>query len=167
MSTVPYDFDLLFVNDGSTDGSSAFLAQEARRDPRIRYLEFSRNFGKEAATTAGLHACTGNAAILIDADLQHPVELIPEFVRRWEAGVEIVVGVRAESVSDTALKRAGSRLFYRLMRLIADTELVPHATDFRLLDRIVVDEFNRFTERERMTRGLIDWLGLPRQLATL
>jgi dolichol-phosphate mannosyltransferase len=156
---LPYRFTLTFVNDGSRDATEACILGLAAQDGRIRYIEFSRNFGKEAATTAGLHAADGDAALLIDADLQHPVELIPRFIEHWEHGAQIVVGVRAKSESDSFVKRAGSRLFYRLMRLVSDTDLIPSATDFRLVDRAVVNEFNRFTEHERLTRGLIDWLG--------
>ncbi len=162
LGPLPYTFNILFVNDGSRDASARKIEALAREDDSLGYIEFSRNFGKEAATTAGLNACEGDAAILIDSDLQHPVELIPEFLKHWENGSDVVVGVRAMSVSDSPVKRWGSKLFYRLMHLMSDTEMVPRATDYRLLDRTVIDEFNRFTEHERMTRGLIDWLGYKR-----
>jgi polyisoprenyl-phosphate glycosyltransferase len=162
--TLPYVWSILFVNDGSTDSSAQKIEALARQDTSLGYIEFSRNFGKEAATTAGLHACEGDAAILIDSDLQHPVELIPVFLERWESGHDVVVGVRESSQSDSPIKRTGSRLFYKLMHLMAETEMVPRATDYRLLDRSVIDEFKRFTEHERMTRGLIDWLGYKRSI---
>lgn len=157
-----YSFEILFVNDGSRDTTLDAIKQAERIDPRIRHIDFSRNFGKEIATTAGLHHAPGDACILIDADLQHPVELIPEFIRQWESGFEVVVGVRKKSRSDSWVKKLGSAVFYAILNKIIETKIVPNSTDFRLLDRAVVDEFNRLTETSRMTRGLIDWLGFRR-----
>ena len=157
-----YDYEIILVNDGSKDKTSAAIERVAEEDSRVRQVEFSRNFGKEIATTAGLTACKGDACMLLDADLQHPVELISEFLAKWEAGAEVVVGVRKKSKSDSWVKIFGSKLFYRLLNAIADTKVIPNATDFRLLDRVVIDEFNRFTETNRLTRGLIDWLGFKR-----
>ena len=157
-----YTAEIIFVNDGSSDHTAAEVEKLAAADPRVRLLDFSRNFGKEIATTAGLQHATGDAAIMIDADLQHPPKLIPEFIAKWEEGFDVVVGVRKKSKSDTWIKVAGSKLFYRILDRITDTKITPNATDFRLLDRAVIDEFNRFTEINRMTRGLIDWLGFRR-----
>lgn len=156
-----YDHELIFVDDGSRDGSVAILRELAADDPAVRVIEFVRNFGKEAATTAGLHACSGDAAIMIDADLQHPPALIPELVARWERGADVVVGVRRRNDDDGWFTRLRSRLFYRLLNLVAEMPVTPHGTDFRLLDRAVIDAFNGLTERGRITRGLIDWLGFP------
>lgn len=163
LAKIPYQYELIFVNDGSTDGSAHFIEARALENKCVVYIEFSRNFGKEVATTAGLHASTGHAAIIIDADMQHPVEMIPQFVNRWESGSEIVIGVRQGSSSDTKVKRAGSKLFYWLMKHLSETDFIPQATDFRLIDRAVINEFNRLTEKERITRGLIDWLGFRRE----
>lgn len=157
-----YTAEILFVNDGSSDDTAAEVEKLASRDPRVKLIDFSRNFGKEIATTAGLNRCTGDAAIMIDADLQHPAELIPDFIAKWEEGFDVVVGVRKKSRSDSWLKVTGSKLFYKILDQITDTKITPNATDFRLLDRTVIDEFNRFTEINRMTRGLIDWLGFRR-----
>ncbi len=157
-----YTFEILFVNDGSKDSTIDEIKKLAEKNPRIRYIDFSRNFGKEIATTAGLNLCSGDACIMVDADLQHPAELIPEFVRKWEEGHEVVVGVRKSSKSDSWIKKAGSKLFYAILNGIIETKVVPNSTDFRLLDRVVINEFNRFTEENRMTRGLIDWLGFKR-----
>ncbi len=159
-----YEIEILFVNDGSEDGSREHVMRMRKKDPRIRYIEFSRNFGKEAATTAGLHHATGDAALLIDADLQHPIRLIPEFVSKWEEGVEVVIGVRNRSKSEGVIRKTGSYLFYKILNVISDTPVVPQATDFRLVDRAVIDSFNRLTEHSRVTRGLIDWLGFRREL---
>ncbi len=155
-----YGREIIFVDDGSTDESVAVMRRLAKRDKTVHAVELVRNFGKEIAITAGLHHAQGDAAIMIDADLQHPVDLIPEFLQKWEQGAEVVVGVRVPNKDNTSLfKRSASRWFYRLMMAISDTAVTPNATDFRLVDRVVIEEFNRFTERNRMTRGLIDWLG--------
>lgn len=157
-----YSYEVLFVNDGSTDRTIDAMKRASVENSHIRVLDFSRNFGKEIATTAGLNHAIGDACILMDADLQHPVELIPEFVKQWESGFEVVVGVRNKSRSDSWIKRLGSTAFYAILNKIVETKIMPNSTDFRLLDRIVVDEFNRLTEVNRMTRGLIDWLGFKR-----
>lgn len=157
-----YAFEIIFVNDGSRDNSEAEIEKAAQTDPSVRYVFFSRNFGKELATTAGINSCKGDACIMIDCDLQHPAELIPEFIKKWEEGNDVVVGVRKTSKSDSHMKKSGSKLFYKILNRIAEVEVVPNSTDFRLLDRVVIDEFNRFTETSRMTRALIDWLGFKR-----
>lgn len=162
LATIPYAHEIIFVNDGSVDASEDILRAFALRNPYIKVLEFSRNFGKEIALTAGLHEARGDAAIMIDADLQHPPALIPEFIQQWEAGNEVVIGVRKDNKGQSVVKRVGSRLFYAVMNTIAETKIIPNATDFRLLDREVISVFNRFTEKDRLTRGLIDWVGFHR-----
>jgi len=157
-----YNFEIIFVNDGSRDESVAEIVKLQTSDNRIKLLDFSRNFGKEIALTAGLNNCTGAAAIMLDADLQHPVELIPEFLAKWEAGAQVVVGVRDKNAKEGIVKRWGSKIFYGIINKISDTKITPNSTDFRLIDRVVIDEFNRFVEHGRMTRALIDWLGFER-----
>lgn len=157
-----FEFKMLYVNDGSVDNTIGEIEKLAQKDARVKYIDFSRNFGKEIATTAGINACTQDACILLDADLQHPIEKIPEFVEKWEQGFEVVIGVRKESKSDSFLKKTGSFLFYKIMTGISEVDIIPGATDFRLIDKIVVQEFNRFSETNRMTRALIDWLGFKR-----
>ena len=160
-----YNLEFVFVDDGSQDNTVEEIKKIAKKDNRIKLIEFSRNFGKEAATSAGLHGCKGDACIMIDADLQHPVRVLPEFVHRWEEeGIEVLIGVRRSSKSDNFIKRTGSRVFYKIMRLISEVPIVPNATDYRLLDRQVIDAFNDLSERNRITRGLIDWLGFKRRL---
>lgn len=158
-----YETEFIFVNDGSTDQTSSVILALAKNDPTIRLIEFSRNFGKEAATTAGLNLCQGDAAIILDADLQHPPALIPEFLKKWKEGAEVVVGVRGKNHGDGFIKKLGGRIFYRTINNISDTKIESNATDFRLLDRKVISAFNRLAEQNRMTRGLIDWLGFRRE----
>lgn len=158
-----YSIEYVLVDDGSTDDTAFLIGELARETSLVTPVYFSRNFGKEAATTAGLRSATGDAVLVIDADLQHPPELIPDFVKKWEEGAEVVIGVRNDSVSESWIKRFGSRVFYRLIALVSVVPIVAHATDYRLLDRIVVDEFAVLTEHNRMTRGLIDWLGFRRE----
>jgi len=160
--TNAYAFEILFINDGSRDKTIEEIEKLAQTDPMVKYIDFSRNFGKELATTAGINCCKANACIMLDSDMQHPVELIPEFIAKWERGKEVVIGVRRENKSDGWIKKIGSKLFYQIINRITEVYIVPNATDFRLIDRVVADEFNRFTETNRMTRALIDWLGFKR-----
>ena len=158
-----YEFEYLFVDDGSTDTSAEVVRSLQAKNKNVRLIQLARNFGKEIATTAGLHAAKGEAAIMIDADLQHPPELIPEFIKRWETGDDVVIGKQQPDASYASFtKRLSARWFYKLMNRISNTEVTPHATDYRLLDRVVIDEFNKLTEHNRLTRGLIDWLGFSR-----
>lgn len=156
-----YSFEVLFVDDGSKDKSAAILVDLAQKHKEVQVIQFARNFGKEAAVSAGLHTAKGDAAIVMDADMQMPPSLIGEFIEKWEAGAEVVVGVFA-SRNMQFIRRMGAKFFYRIMRSIAHTKITPHATDYRLLDRQVLDVFNGLPERNRITRGLIDWLGFER-----
>jgi polyisoprenyl-phosphate glycosyltransferase len=152
-------YEMIFVDDGSTDRSRALLAAKSMLDPSVRVVGLSRNFGHEMATTAGLHEARGQAAVVIDADLQDPPELIAEFVAKWREGYKVVYGVRQERHGETLLKKATSFLFYRLMGWIADVPIPPDTGDFRLLDRCVLDVYDRFREDPRFFRGLIGWIG--------
>lgn len=158
-SLTPYQYEIVFINDGSWDQSAKIIENIASKNRNIKYIEFSRNFGKEIATTAGIHIAGGDAAVIIDADLQHPPELIPEFIKKWEEGSDIVIGVRERSCSDSIVKKIGSKWFYRIANKICDIHFKSQETDFRLISRKVIDSFNDFTERNRITRGLIDWMG--------
>lgn len=158
-----YDFEIVFVDDGSTDATLQQLSKLTVQDKRIRCIELARNFGKEIATTAGLNHAAGDGAVMIDADLQHPVAMLPEFIAKWRGGAEVVVGVRRRYEKESLQKRLNSWLFYQILNAMAEVKVTPRATDYRLLDRVVVDEFNRFSERNRITRGLIDWLGFRRE----
>jgi glycosyltransferase involved in cell wall biosynthesis len=160
---LPYHYEVLLINDGSTDTTLEVAKDLEKANPHtVKVIDFSRNFGKEAATTAGYRHATGDAVMAIDADLQHPPVLIPQFIEKWQAGSDVVIGVRSNNASDSFLKKLGSKLYYKIINRISETPIVPNATDFRLLDRQVVDELNTMTEHNRMTRGLIDWLGFRR-----
>lgn len=157
-----YDFEIIFVNDGSSDQSLAEMQKIENQDHKVRVIDFSRNFGKEMATSAGINNCQSDACIIIDADLQHPIEKIGEFLAKWEAGGEVIVGVRKTNQGEGIVKKVGSYFFYKIINSISEMKIIPNATDFRLLDRVVIEEFNKLTERNRITRGLIDWLGFKR-----
>lgn len=161
--TMPqHEFEFIFVDDGSRDESVLKIEDIARQDQRVRLVEFARNFGKEAAISAGLHASRGDAALMLDADLQHPPRLMRDFIRKWQNGADVVIGIREYDEKEKWFKKWASARFYQIMQKIAHTKITPHASDFRLLDRKVMDVFSRFTERNRITRGLIDWLGFKR-----
>ena len=161
IAKLSYNFEILMIDDGSQDNSAEAIEAVAAKDPRVKFMQLARNFGKEATVSAGLHRARGQAAIAMDADLQMPPALIGKFLEKWEAGAEVVVGVFTER-NNTFIRRTGARIFYRIMNRIGHTKITPHATDYRLLDREVIDIFNDFTERNRNTRGLIDWLGFKR-----
>jgi len=162
-SMTDYNFDFVFVNDGSRDGSQKVLQDLADKDPRVRVISFSKNFGKEMALSAGINNCAeADACLMMDADLQHPVELIPEFIKKWESGADVVIGVREKNKGEGIIKHLGSVLFYKIINSISDTSVKACATDYRLIDHEVIESFNRFTEKNRMTRALIDWLGYER-----
>lgn len=152
-------YEVIYVNDGSRDKTLQRLHALAKQRKTIKVVNLSRNFGKEIATTAGIHYATGDALLIIDADGQHPPELIPEFIAKWEAGARVVIGVRKSNQREGLVKKYGSKLFHLLFNRLTGRKLIPGSTDYRLIDRIVQREFMRMTERSRVTRGLIDWLG--------
>lgn len=152
-------YELIFVDDGSTDGTLRLLQELAGSDKRIRYLSFSRNFGHQKALKAGLDAAGGQAVISLDADLQHPVALIPELITRWREGYEVVYTIREEAPGCSPFKRLTSRCFYRLMNLVSDIRLDPGAADFRLLDRKVVEVIRSCPEENLFLRGIVSWCG--------
>src|SRR5262245_35939050 len=152
-------YEMVFVDDGSTDRSRAILAVKSLADPAVRVVALARNFGHEMATTAGLHHARGQAVIVMDADLQDPPELIREFLARWREGYQVVYGVREKREQETALKKLTSFLFYRLMRKIADVPIPADTGDFRLMDRRVLDVYAQLQEDPRFFRGLVSWIG--------
>jgi dolichol-phosphate mannosyltransferase len=155
------EYEVLYVNDGSKDDTLKNLHQIAKKDRKVSVIALSRNFGKEIATTAGLHSANGEAAIVLDADGQHPPALIADFVDKWQKGAQVVVGVRKTNQKEGLVKKWGSKVFYRMLNN-KNSLMIPGSTDFRLIDREVLEQFLTFTERNRITRGLIDWLGYER-----
>jgi polyisoprenyl-phosphate glycosyltransferase len=153
------DHEILYVDDGSYDESPAILLAAATQDPSVRVLRFSRNFGHQAAVTAGIEHARGAAIVIIDADLQDPPEVIQDLVAQWRAGYEVVSAVRTVREGESALRLFLIRTFYRVLQRISSVDLTPDVGDFRLLDRKVADALNRLPERNRYVRGLIRWLG--------
>jgi dolichol-phosphate mannosyltransferase len=152
-------WELILVDDGSTDGSTEAIRTLARGDHRVRPVIFARNFGHQIAVTAGLDFSRGEAVVIIDADLQDPPEVIPELVAKWREGYEVVYAVRTVREGETWFKRFTAALFYRLINRITDVEIPADAGDFRLLDRKVVAALNRMRERHRFPRGMAAWVG--------
>lgn len=151
-------FEILFVDDGSVDGSSEMMDAFSERDPRIRVIHFSRNFGHQSALAAGLEASSGRTVVVLDADLQDPPELVVNFVDKWREGYDIVYAVRRKR-KEGLLKRASYALFYRSLRFLAEIDVPLDAGDFCLMDRRVVDALCAFREQERFLRGLRSWVG--------
>jgi len=153
--------EIILVDDGSRDESLKLIrAWGTEQKQKVRIIALVKNFGKEIALTAGIREARGDAVITLDADGQHPAEEIPRMVEKWHKGARIVTAVRAQN---TTSHRLGSWLYYRLMRRLGNQSVHEGETDFRLMDRVVVEEFNRFTEHNRMTRGLVNWLGFPQE----
>ena len=151
-------WEVIFVDDASRDGSAELLDAMHAEEPRIKVLHFSRNFGHQAALTAGLEASRGEAVVLMDSDLQDPPEVLASFVEKWRAGFDVVYAIRRNR-KEGLFKRAAYALFYRTMQLFANVRIPLDAGDFCLLDRVVVDELVRFREHHRFLRGLRSWLG--------
>jgi len=159
-NTIPdVEFEFVCVNDGSRDDTLEKLAQLVANDARVRVINLSRNFGKEAALTAGLDEAHGEAVIPIDADLQDPPELIPTLISHWRQGYEVVLAKRSDRLSDGFLKRKTAGLFYRLHNHISDTAIPENVGDFRLIDRAVVTALHALPERRRFMKGLFAWVG--------
>lgn len=152
-------WEIVFVNDGSRDGSLSLLRDFHREDPRLKAVSLSRNFGHQPAVTAGIHHARGDGVILIDGDLQDPPEVLPTLVERWRGGAQVVLGERRSRADDAGARGIGFRLFYPLFRRISDLPYAPDAGIFGLMDRVVVDHFNRLPERNRFIPGLRSWLG--------
>lgn len=151
-------FEIITIDDGSHDKTRDKLLEFSNIEP-IKILSFSRNFGKETALTAGLEHCKGDVAILIDADFQHPIELLPIFLKEWGKGYDMVYGVRHNRNNESITKRHFARFFYWLMSKITKIEIPNNAGDFRLLDRKIINSLNSFNERTRFMKGLYAWVG--------
>ncbi|NDK09542.1 glycosyltransferase family 2 protein [Candidatus Gracilibacteria bacterium] len=158
-----YNFEIIFVNDGSSDTSWFEIEKLALDDSNVKGINLSRNFGKEVAITAGIEHAMGDAVITLDGDGQHPVEQIPNFIGEWEAGYQIVYNIRPSIAGASKLKKLSSVVFYKVFNAISEFEFEDRTTDYRLLDRRVVDYFLKFSERNRLYRGIIDWLGFDKK----
>jgi glycosyltransferase involved in cell wall biosynthesis len=153
------EWEILLVDDGSVDDSYNTMLRLADADPRFKVIRLSRNFGHQIAITAGIDLAVGEAVIIMDGDLQHPPAVIPELVAQWRAGFDIVYGVMRRRDSQTWLKRATSRAYYRLLRRLADIDVPLAAGDFRLVDRRALEGFKLMRERNRYVRGMFSWIG--------
>jgi glycosyltransferase involved in cell wall biosynthesis len=153
------DFEVICVDDGSRDGTLPMLISLSQRDQRFKVIELSRNFGKEAALTAGLDAAAGDAAIPIDADLQDPPELITQMVDAWLSGYDVVLARRIDRSSDSFLKRKTAEMFYRIHNRFSTVQIPENVGDFRLMDRTVLDALRQLPEQQRFMKGLFAWVG--------
>ena len=154
-----YEFSYIFINDGSRDASLSVMRRLAQEHPRVHYISFSRNFGKEAGMYAGLRHSSGDYVIIMDADLQHPPEMIPQLIAKWEEGYEIVQTIREATEDATAFKNITSRLYYKLINTMSEVRITPGGSDFRLMDRKAVDALNTYREWARFIRGIVNNLG--------
>ncbi len=161
LDAVPADAEIVYVNDGSRDGSMAVLVALHDSDARVSVVDLSRNFGKEVAMSAGLDHAGGDAVVVIDADLQDPPELIPEMLAAWQEGYDVVLMRRAHRADESWLKKATARAFYRAIGSIGTIDIPANVGDFRLLSRRAVDALTRFPERSRFMKGLFAWIGFP------
>ncbi len=153
------DHELVLVNDGSTDETLTMLRDLAARDPHVRVVDLSRNFGHQIAITAGIDRARGDAVVVIDDDLQDPPEVILEMIAKWHGGFKVVYGVRAKRKGESAFKLATAKLFYRLIGRLSETPIPLDTGDFRLMDRQVVDALKAMREESRYVRGMVAWIG--------
>lgn len=158
-----YEFEFLFVNDGSKDKTLEIIKGFAEIDPRVSYINLSRNFGKEIGMIAGLDHVTGDATVVIDADLQDPPELIPEMIKLWEEGYDDVYAKRKSREGETALKKFTSRMYYKTLQSITRIPIQEDTGDFRLLDRRVVEALKEFRESQRNTKAMFSWVGFHKK----
>ncbi len=156
------DYELIFVDDGSTDTSLVKLVALSERDRRVKVIEFSRNFGHQAAICAGLDHAQGDAVIMMDADMQHPPALIPSLIEKWKDGYEIVYTIRKDPPGTSLFKKVTARAFYKLINVLAKIDVPENSADFRLLDKTVVKRIMTLTEKTKFFRGLISWVGFKR-----
>ena len=154
-----YEYELIYVNDGSSDKTVEVIKSLAQNHPEIKYISFSRNFGHQNALKAGYDFATGHCAISLDADLQHPPSVIPELIQKWEEGFEIVNTIRLDHESISAGKKLSSGIFYKLMRRMSDVNIETGMADFRLIDRKVLNQLKLFSENYLFFRGIIPWIG--------
>ena len=154
-----YEYEIIFVNDGSKDKTLEILENIAKEDKNVKVVSFSRNFGHQAAVTAGLKYVTGDAIVIMDADLQDPPELIPDMLKYWEDGYEVIYGKRKTREGESAFKLLTAKAFYNTLNKLSDVEIPKDTGDFRLVDKKVVDVINSLPEHNKFLRGLFSWVG--------
>jgi len=159
MESIKEPYELIFVNDGSRDRTAEILRDICSRDPNVKLVDFSRNFGHQLASTAGMDYSAGEAVVLIDADLQDPPEIIPQMLCKWREGYDVVYGVRIKRNGESWFKKLTARLFYRFIRSMTDVDLPIDTGDFRLIDKKVCSALAKINEKNRYIRGIISWLG--------
>ena len=158
-----YEWEVVMVNDGSVDGSLCAVKQMRQRDSRFRYIDLSRNFGKEVAMIAGLDYVTGDCVVIMDADLQHPPHLIPDMLKLWEEGYDDIYGKRKNRGKEPWLRKQLSLLYYRLLQKTTKVQVLQNVGDFRLLDRICIDALCSMRESQRYTKGMFQWIGFKKK----
>ena len=154
-----YEYEIIFVNDGSKDKTLEILEEIAKIDKNVKVISFSRNFGHQAAVTAGIKYVTGDAVVIIDADLQDPPELIPDMLKYWEEGNEVIYGKRKTRKGESAFKLLTAKMFYKTLNMLSDVEIPKDTGDFRLVDKKVIDVVNSLPEHNKFLRGLFSWVG--------
>ena len=158
-----YEFEILFVNDGSKDNTINLIKEYREKDPRISYVDFSRNFGKETAMIAGLDYATGDAVIFMDADLQDPPELIPKMIKYWEEGYDDVYAQRKSRAGESFLKKFTSKMYYRVLQMLTPVPIQKDTGDFRLLDRRCVNALKKLRETDRNSKSMFSWIGYKKK----
>ncbi len=159
MDALDKPYELIFVNDGSRDNTAKIIGAICESDSKVKLVDFSRNFGHQLAITAGMNYSSGDSIIVIDADLQDPPEVIPEMIKKWTEGYDIVFGKRQKRKGETFFKKVTAKIFYRFLKSMTDVDIPVDAGDFRLIDRKVCDALKSVTESNRYIRGIISWLG--------
>ena len=158
-----YDYEIIFVNDGSEDSTLKLLQEMAKENEKVKIISFARNFGHQAAVTAGIKYVTGDAIVIIDADLQDPPELLPEMIALWEEGNEVIYGQRKSRKGESAFKLLTAKMFYTTLNALSDVEIPKDTGDFRLVDRKVIDVINSLPEHNKFLRGLFSWVGFKQK----
>ena len=154
-----WQLEIIFIDDGSSDNTLKVCRELHESDPRFQYVSLSRNFGHQRALTAGLDVCTGDAVVIMDADLQDPPEVVLEMIRMWEQGIDVVYGQRRSREGETLFKKLTAKVFYRVLRLLSGAAIPEDTGDFRLMDIRVVEQLRKLREQGRFIRGLVSWLG--------
>lgn len=153
------DYEFVFINDGSTDDTLPILQSFAEVDPAVKIINFARNFGHQTAVTAGIDYATGNAIVIIDADLQDPPEVIPQLIAKWKEGYDVVYAKRKKRAGETKFKLLTAKYFYKTLNYLSDIDIPKDTGDFRIIDAKVADVFRQMPERNRFVRGMISWIG--------